>query len=132
VNLPRPEELEKQPNIAEFDRKTPSLRPKKWYWSKSRLRSMICGGKAQGQIGREGISMRLQHSIGRVGVSSARTASQSFASSRQRAGSGRLVAEEEPLWDPVKASGGIVLIALLAGSAWLEWEFAKWVFSLFA
>lgn len=35
------------------------------------------------------------------------------------------------VWDPVKALGGFGLIAIMAVSAWAEWQLVKWVYSLF-
>ena len=39
--------------------------------------------------------------------------------------------ESEPIWDPVKAAGGLGLFALLIASAWLEWQLVKWVYLQF-
>jgi hypothetical protein len=75
--------------------------------------------------------MRLQHSAEQVGAFPSRVLGERFAQETRPSDSVASHDEGEPFWDPVKAAGGIALIAILCASAWLEWQAAKWVFSLF-
>ncbi len=91
---------------------------------------MICGGQAQGQESSEGLSVRLQHSAGQLGASPTRVLSKAFSLQERSPSSVNCDDAAEPIWDPVRAAGGIGLIAILIASAWLEWHFVKWIFTL--
>jgi hypothetical protein len=70
------------------------------------------------------------HTAGRAAVSTGGLLEKPFAK-RQRAATAVSDAQETgPVWSPIKALGGIGLVAILLTSAWLEWEFVKWVYSL--
>lgn len=73
--------------------------------------------------------MRLQHSAGHMtaGVFAGRTLRRPFSAQAD----GQYADNAGRIWDPVKALGGFGLIAILAASAWAEWQLAKWVYSLF-
>lgn len=73
--------------------------------------------------------MRLQHPAGHVGVSAGRVLSKPFSLSGRSSAAADCGEDSGPIWDPVKALGGVALFAILAGSAWLEWQLVKWLFS---
>jgi hypothetical protein len=75
--------------------------------------------------------MRLQHSAGHMtaGLFGGRSLRRSFSAQTDCSHA----EDAGRSWDPVKALGGLGLIAILAASAWAEWQLAKWVYySLFA
>lgn len=89
---------------------------------------MICGGKVQGHPSREGLSMRL-HTAGHVAAGS--VLGKPFGLQGRTVDSALSSDDSEPIWSPVKATGGLGLITLLIASVWLEWQLIKWVYLLF-
>lgn len=77
--------------------------------------------------------MRLQHSAGHMsaGVFGGRTLRRPFSAQASQADC-QYADDAGRVWDPVKALGGFGLIAILAASAWAEWQLVKWVYAFFA